>query len=111
MKKLMAGLMALALFASVGCYKQTFVNNSVTQEDAENPTFDSWSNNFLFGLVSGSAVDLNEICPDGVARIHEQETFASGLVTLLTLSLYNPISVTVHCADGTTKTIEATPAQ
>ena len=111
MKKLMAAALALALFASVGCYQQTFVNKSVTAEDKDNPTHDEWSSNFLFGLVSGSDIDLGAICPDGVARIHEEETFTNGLVSVLTLGIYNPISITVHCADGSSQAIDVTPAQ
>jgi len=65
-----------------------------------------WQSHFLFGLIPGKDINLKEICPNGVAQVHEQLSFSNGFVSALTLGIYNPNRVQVHCVDGTAHNIE-----
>jgi hypothetical protein len=57
-----------------------------------------WVNTFIFGLVAAQPIDVRQQCPNGVATIETQESFANGLVGVLTLGIYTPQSVKVTCA-------------
>ena len=99
MRTIIFGFFALALVMATGCYKQDFVNPSV--KAASEPAADMWQPHFLFGLISGADINLKEICPNGVAKVHEKLTFSNGFVGFLTLNIYSPNRVQVYCADGT----------
>lgn len=107
MRTIVLGLCALALLISSGCFKQSFVNPTVKAE--KEASADMWQSHFLFGLIPGKDINLKEICPNGVAEVHEQLSFSNGLVGFLTLNIYNPNRVQVHCADGTAHNIEMKP--
>lgn len=57
---------------------------------------------FLWGLVGGSEVDLQQMCPSGVAAIEDKASVVDGILTAVTGGLYSPRSVEVRCAGGTT---------
>ena len=107
MRTFILGFFALALITATGCYKTDFVNPSV--KAASTPAADMWQSHFLFGLIPGGDIDLKEICPSGVAKVHEELTFSNGLVGFLTLNLYSPNRVQVYCADGTAKQLIIPP--
>ncbi len=56
---------------------------------------------FLWGLVPprGATVDLDEACPEGVARWEEKATLGDALGDVLTLGLWSPRTVIVECAE------------
>ena len=56
---------------------------------------------FLWGLVGGSELPLDTMCPQGVAHIDSKKGFADAILTSLTGGLYSPMSVEVTCAGGT----------
>jgi hypothetical protein len=53
---------------------------------------------FLFGAVGTATVDLTEACPNGVARWQNQKSFVDGLLTVVTIGIYTPRTVTIECA-------------
>lgn len=55
---------------------------------------------WLWGLVPARPIDVRQACPGGVAIIETQQSFANGLVSLLTLGLYAPQQVKVTCASS-----------
>jgi hypothetical protein len=59
---------------------------------------------FLWGLVGGSEVDLQQLCPNGVAGIDSRSSGVDAIMTALTGGIYSPMSVDVHCAGGAVAT-------
>lgn len=55
---------------------------------------------FLWGLVGGNEIDLQQMCPSGVAGIDSRSSGGDAILTALTGGLYSPMSVDVHCAGG-----------
>jgi len=109
MRKLICTFFVLSLLLTTGCFKQNFVDSG--KQAAAEPAADTWQSHFLFGLIPGGDISLNEICPSGVAKVSEHLSFANGLVGVLTLNLYTPNTVVVYCADGTAKAFETKGSQ
>src|SRR5689334_23380090 len=59
-----------------------------------------WTATWLWGLVPADEVSVVAQCPNGVATIETQQSFANGLVGLITLGIYTPQEVRVTCASG-----------
>jgi hypothetical protein len=59
---------------------------------------------FLWGLVGGKEVDLQQMCPSGVAGIDSRSSGGDAILTALTAGIYSPMSVDVHCAGGAVAT-------
>jgi len=59
-----------------------------------------WTATWIFGLVPATPIDVTQQCRTGVATVETQRSFANGLVGLLTLGIYTPVSVKVTCASG-----------
>ncbi len=57
-----------------------------------------WVNTWIFGLVEAQPIDVRAQCPDGVATVTTEQSFANGLVGAVTLGIYTPVHVTVACA-------------
>ena len=79
-----------------GCLNHTFTTGSPPSGVAiyTNHPF------FIAGLIGEAVIDVDALCPSGVASIRH---FASGLdliLTIITLSLYAPRTPEVRCARG-----------
>ena len=86
----------LAVLAA-GCYHVTVdTGRSPSGQTIERP----WANSFVYGLVPPPVVETASQCPNGVARVESQISFLNGLVAVLTLSIYTPMTITVQCAGG-----------
>ncbi len=84
-----------------GCYNHTFVNPNVTPE--LEPSYSRWHNHWFFGVFTSTAeLELDEVCPQGVARIEDVHTFVNGLLAALIGIVYSPTTVKVYCADTST---------
>jgi hypothetical protein len=59
-----------------------------------------WTSTWIFGLVEAKPIETASQCPGGVARVETQQSFANGLVGLVTLGIYTPQTVTITCATG-----------
>jgi hypothetical protein len=59
-----------------------------------------WTATWLWGLVPAEEISVVAQCPNGVATIETQQSFANGLVGLVTLGIYTPQEVRVTCASG-----------
>jgi hypothetical protein len=59
-----------------------------------------WVSTWLWGLVAATEVDVSTECPAGPALIVTEQSFANGLVGLVTLGIYTPQHLTVTCAAG-----------
>ena len=60
----------------------------------------SFHPSYIFGLVSGSPIDVRQQCPSGIAVASTRQTFANGVVGMLTLGLFTPHEVSITCANG-----------
>lgn len=84
-----------------GCFTTRVV---VSREPSAGPAFDydgRFHHDGIFGLVEFSdPVNLDTVCPGGVAYVEQETTFIAGLCQALTQNLYNPQAVTVFCKNG-----------
>ncbi|HTT70918.1 MAG TPA: Bor family protein [Anaeromyxobacteraceae bacterium] len=62
---------------------------------------------FLWGLVGEKTVRLKDLCPEGVSSWKSQATFVDGLLSIVTLGIYEPRHVLVECAGGTSVELPA----
>ncbi len=86
-----------------GCYSHTYRTGArPAQAEADH---EAWQHHLIFGLVTLSGdVQLNEICPDGAAVIHNRMTLVNGLVMAVTGSIYTPTTVKIWCASAPPQT-------
>jgi hypothetical protein len=101
MKTLM--IMLTVALATSGCatHKIHYKNPTVAQSGQTKTAKQSF---FLWGLVGGSEVDLQALCPSGVAGIDSKSSGGDEILTWLTGGLYSPMTVEVHCAGGAVAT-------
>lgn len=89
----------LSLLAAVvvlaGCY-HTNIDTGLPPgtQTIEQP----WASSFVYGLVPPPVVETASRCPNGVAKAETQISFLNGLVGVLTLGIYTPMTITVTCA-------------
>ena len=87
----------LLLFAVVsclvGCHTMRFELSDTPHEKVvfERKSF------FLWGLAPTQEIDVSKRCPTGVVAVREQMSFADGLLGLLTLGFWQPISSWYYC--------------
>jgi hypothetical protein len=100
MKKMQLAFVVLGLaFAATGCATHTinYKNPSMQTGGATQTAKQSF---FLWGLVGGSEVDLDKMCPTGVSQIQSKTSVGDQIFTVLTGGIYSPMSVNVQCASG-----------
>jgi hypothetical protein len=60
-----------------------------------------WAPGFIYGLVPPDDFDASKACPSGISKVETQQSFLNGLVSVLTLGIFTPWTVTVTCAGKT----------
>ena len=86
-----------SLLLAAGCFSHEYVARGTVASTT--PAYDSWHHHFLFALINASGeVDLDRVCPGGVARIENEMSFLNGLTTVITGALYQPTTVRVYCS-------------
>ncbi len=97
-KQIAAVALGLAV-AATGCatHKINYKNPSAHAGGASQSAKQSF---FLWGLVGGSEVNLDQMCPAGVAQIQSKTGVGDQILTVLTGGIYSPMSVDVQCAVG-----------
>lgn len=58
------------------------------------------ANFYLFGLIGEEDIDLNQVCPNGVARVQNVTNVGDCLLAGVTINIYTPRTVKVSCAAG-----------
>ena len=86
-------LLLVALLA--GCYHATVETG---RQPSPQVVKKSFASGWLYGLVPASTVSTTEKCPDGVAKIETQLSFANQLVSFLTMGIYTPMDIRATCA-------------
>ncbi|PIE18603.1 MAG: hypothetical protein CSA66_04400 [Proteobacteria bacterium] len=98
MARLMTALIAALLLA--GCFQHTFHLNTDQAPEAA-PSFVDWNHHVLWGLVDTSGpVDVDALCPDGVAIVHNEMTVINTLLAVVTGGIYAPTTTAIYCARG-----------
>jgi hypothetical protein len=90
-RKLSKAWLTLSLLASVfGC--------AGSAPAAQAPTRNHWLPGYVFGIWGKAELDVRDDCPTaGAARVRVGTTWSTLLVSVVTLGLYTPREVTVHC--------------
>ena len=89
--------LALCLFAISGCFRTT-VRAGHAPADPPEAWDRRWHSGWVVGIIEASGPhDLARICPGGWAQIETETDPSQALVTLLTIGIYAPQSVTVIC--------------
>lgn len=102
---LAAGLGLIGLIAtSFGCYKVQYRNPSASIGDKH----EIKQNLFLWGGFGGSEVNLESLCPQGVAQLGSKHSGLDVVLYTLTGGLYSPVSVEVHCKGGSAFQLDRT---
>ncbi len=84
----------VALLATSGCFKATFINPTVVPGE----THEEWTDFFLGGVVGTEDFDVRDFCPGEAAMVATGGDFLTGLVSVATLGIYVPRKVYVTCA-------------
>ena len=96
-------LLAMALSA---CASHTIKYS--TGKAAGGPVHQEKEAFFLWGLAGGNDIDLERLCPTGVAQIESRKGAGDAIMTWLTGGLYSPMSVEVQCAGGSAYRVDDT---
>lgn len=59
---------------------------------------ENWAAGWIYGLVPPKTVNAAARCPQGVAKVMTQHSFANQLVAGLTFGIYTPMTIQVTCA-------------
>ena len=105
-------LMLAAAVASVagGCYT-TRVHSGMPGAIPAPLATERWHHTLVGGLAEVSdPIDLEALCPQGWATIHEEYTFLNGLVAGVTEQIYTPRTYTVTCSGAAPAAAVAPPA-
>jgi hypothetical protein len=87
-------LLIVALLASSCAYRYRFVTG--LPENGTKVT--RWAHIAGWGWSTPDPFDLEEMCPEGVARFGSHVSFLNWLPAFLTLGIYSPRTVVAWCA-------------
>ena len=96
MRLLKYSALALAALGSSACYRAT----AETGRPAGTTVASQTVAFYFWGLTPEREVSVAAQCPRGVSRVETLATFGNGLVSFVTLGIYNPRTVLVTCASG-----------
>ena len=88
-------LAAVPLIAA--CYRVTVVTGA---PPAATTIDRPWQHSFIGGLVTPPEANVQESCPNGVARVVTEHSFVNGIANVVTQGIYSPIHTMVTCASG-----------
>lgn len=86
------GLLLLALTVLGGCHRVAYQSRLPAGGKVHERQLNYW----VFGIVGEHEVDLDEVCPDGVAAYRSEAT-AFGLWNFLTLGIFTPRTLYIEC--------------
>ena len=101
MKTLSIMLMVALATSACATHNIHYKNPTVAQSGETKSAKQSF---FLWGLVGGKEIDLQQMCPNGVAGIDSKSSGVDAILHWVTGGLYSPMSVDVHCAGGAVAT-------
>lgn len=91
---LLVGLLALGISA---CSTVT-ISPTAQQKLIDSPTYEESKNYFFWGLVGDHHIDVLKICNGKEpVQMQSQQTFADGVLGVITLGIYAPHTAKVWC--------------
>lgn len=106
--KALSSILLLASLALTGCYKISYHNGN---GGGGYPASEQWHHGAVYGIIEiTKPVQLNQICPGGFAKVHNEISLVNGVamwvvgsVTAtfgLPAGLWQPHTVSVWCNSG-----------
>jgi hypothetical protein len=95
MRKLLQLAVAVGVMLIAGCYHAVVNTGQPTSGETIKK---EWAHSFLAGLVPPSAVETASQCANGIARVETKLSFLNQVANVLTLGIYTPMTIEVHCA-------------
>jgi hypothetical protein len=93
----MRTLLTVAALLSTGCFHFRYVNSDVTP--APTAQDESWHHGLVWGIVELTPpLEVARLCPNGWARVEQEETFLNGLAQAVTSGIYAPQTTRVFCS-------------
>lgn len=92
MRLLRIVLTVAALAAASGCHRVAYQSRLPPGGERHEKQLNYW----FWGLAGKHEVDLDALCPQGVARYHSDAT-AFGLLNFVTLGIFTPRTLVVEC--------------
>jgi len=95
MKRFVVALPAMVLVLS-GCYHtQVTTGKRASSTVVEVP----WAKSFINGLVPPDELNVEEECPNGVAKVETQLSFLNMVAHAVTFGIFSPMHLKVTCAE------------
>jgi hypothetical protein len=92
---------AIAMLFSVMSITSAASAQDSTSMSARVTAAKQWATTFVYGVVPATVAEAAARCQDGLAKVRRGETPANTLVSIVTLGMFNPITILVTC--GTPK--------
>ena len=106
---LLCGLLG-ALVLTSGCYRVSVTHGRGREVTGRRADYSRWQHHLIAGLVrAGAHVNLDQICPEGVAAVRTDVSFLNNLVAWLTGGIYTPSRLKVWC-ETAPRPVQAVPA-
>jgi hypothetical protein len=100
-------LIAAILCISTGCYSVRY-NTDLPRGGRVHTQGASY---FLGGLIGNNTVNLDNVCPNGVARWENKHSFLDLLLGSITAGIYTPLTIEIECAGGSAYRLEEKPSE
>jgi len=88
---------AIALLLSVISITSAQAQDS-TSMSARVTAAKQWATTFIYGVVPAAVAQAAAQCQDGLAKVRRGQTPANTLVSIVTIGMFNPITILVTCA-------------
>ena len=88
---------AIALLLSVISITSAQAQDS-TSMSARVTAAKQWATTFVYGVVPATVAQAAAQCQDGLAKVRRGQTPANTLVSIVTIGMFNPITILVTCA-------------
>lgn len=101
MTKMMGPLVAAAVVMALGSGCAAYNTRIKTGLPPGGEVKEQGAKFYVYGHVGEQDVELQTLCPSGVASVQTRFGVADQLLTVFTLGIYSPMTVVVECAGGT----------
>jgi len=91
MRRAIALLLSVISITSAQAQESTSMSARVTAAK-------QWATTFVYGVVPAAVAQAAAQCQDGLAKVRRGQTPANTLVSIVTIGMFNPITILVTCA-------------
>ena len=83
---------------------------SITSAAAHAQDAKSWATTFVYGVVPAAVAQAAAQCRDGLAKVRRGDSPGGTLVSVMTLGMFNPITIAITCATAHERPLIDVPA-